>query len=387
MTSIEKYQHIASLIAKEKLVGLNKIEADELKIWLEESQEHQILYKNLLQRDFNVDFDLYEKIDFKEGLLKYKRKQTYNKKYQFIWYGGIAAVLLVYLGVVWIWNYNKPHVDLDTIIPGSSKAELVLADGSVCYLNEDSQAIDAEIDGAAIYNEGSELYYAITDSVISEQKIIYNELRVPIGGEYQLTLSDGTRIWLNSQSHLKYPVFFSNNNREVELVGEAFFEVAHDAKRPFFVRLNNHVSVEVLGTSFNVRSYPDEGNIETVLEQGQVRMGDDKSHIVLEPGMRAVYKCVAKDLVAEKVNTALYTSWRLGHFVFQGERLESILNRMSKWYNMQVFFSNEAAKDLIFSGNIRKYDTIEKLLEALELSGGVHFDIQGETIIITLKND
>ncbi len=388
MVSIEKYQNIASLIVKEKLVGLNDSEADELKIWLEESPKHKILYNNLLKIDFSVDLNLYDEIDSRAGLLKYKKKQVQNKKYQFVWYGGVVAVVAVFvvcLGIMWIWNYNKSHVDLNTIVPGTSMAELVLSDGSVRYLNEESQEVDAKIDGAVIYNRGSELYYATTDSVFSEQKMVYNELRVPIGAEYQLILSDGTKVWLNSQSYLRYPVFFLNNNREVELIGEAFFEVAPDTKRPFFVRLNNHVSVEVLGTSFNVRSYPDEENIETVLEQGKVRMGDDKSHIVLKAGMRAVYKCAEKDLTAEKVNTALYTSWRLGHFVFQEERLESILNRLSKWYNIQVFFSNKAAKDLIFSGNIRRYETIVKLLDALEISGNVDFDIQEETVIVTMK--
>ncbi len=387
MVSIEKYQKIASLIAKEKLVGLNKSEADELKIWLEDSSEHKILYNNLLKKDFSADLSLYDKIDSREGLLKYKKKQIQSKKMQLVWYVGVVAVSVVCLVIMWIWNYNKPHVDLNTIVPGTSKAELVLSDGSVRYLNEESQEVDAKIDGAIIHNRGSELYYAITDSVFSEQKMVYNELRVPIGGEYQLILSDGTKVWLNSQSYLRYPVFFSKNNREVELIGEAFFEVASDIKRPFFVRLKNHVSVEVLGTSFNVRSYPDEENIETVLEEGQIKMGDDKSHIVLDPGMRAVYKRVAKDLTIEKVNTVLYTSWHHGHFVFQEERLESILHRLSKWYNMQVFFYNESAKDLIFSGNVRKYETIDKLLKALEISGGVHFDVRGETIIITTNNN
>ena len=385
MVSIEKYQKIASLIAKEKLVGLNKSEADELKIWLEDSPEHKILYNNLLKKDFSADLSLYDKIDSREGLLKYKKKQIQSKKIQLVWYGGVVAVFVVCLVIMWIWNYNKPHVDLNTIVQGTSKAELVLSDGSVRYLNEESQEVDAKIDGAIIHNRGSELYYAITDSVFSEQKMVYNELRVPIGGEYQLILSDGTKVWLNSQSYLRYPVFFSKNNREVELIGEAFFEVAPDTKRPFFVRLKNHVSVEVLGTSFNVRSYSDEESIETVLEQGKVRMGDAEKHIELKPGMRAVYKCAVKDLTADKVNTALYTSWRLGYFVFQEERLESILNRLSKWYNMQVFFSSEAAKDLIFSGNIRRYETIVKLLDALEISGGVHFDIQEETVIVTMK--
>ena len=235
-----------------------------------------------------------------------------------------------------------------------------------------------------IRNNGTELQYATTENATNKHANNYNELIVPKGGEYTLTLSDGTKVWLNSQSKLKYPVAFNDTNREVYLEGEAYFEVTKDPHHPFHVNAKDRVTIEVLGTSFNVRSYPDETKVETVLEEGSVRMSKGKEKVTLSPGYKAVYQ-PEKGIETTSVNTELYTAWRHGQYIFVDESVENILKQLSRWYNIEVFYSNEKAKSVIFSGDVRKYNDITTLLEAMEIAGGIHFKINGNTLIVSYK--
>ena len=207
---------------------------------------------------------------------------------------------------------------------------------------------------------------------------------MPKGGEFTLTLSDGTKVWLNSQSKLKYPVVFSTGSREVYLEGEAYFEVTKKPHHPFRVNAKDGVNIEVLGTSFNVRSYTDEDRVETVLEEGSVRMNRGKDSVILRPGYKAVYQ-PNENIQVTSVNTELYTAWRHGQYIFTNESVENILKQLSRWYNIEVFYCNEAAKSVIFSGDVRKYDNITTLLEAMEIAGGVHFKINGNTLIVSYE--
>ncbi|HAH72360.1 MAG TPA: iron dicitrate transport regulator FecR, partial [Butyricimonas virosa] len=164
--------------------------------------------------------------------------------------------------------------------------------------------------------------------------------------------------------------------------GEAYFEVAKDPQHPFHVNARNGVNIEVLGTSFNVRSYTDENAIETVLEEGSVRMSQGKDAVILSPGNKAVY-LPNEPIQLTTVNTELYTAWRHGQYIFMEESVENILKQLSRWYDIEVFYSNEAAKSVVFSGDVRKYDDINTLLEAMEIAGGIHFRINGKTLIVS----
>ena len=163
-----------------------------------------------------------------------------------------------------------------------------------------------------------------------------------------------------------------------------YFEVTKDPHHPFHVNTKDRVTIEVLGTSFNVRSYPDETKIETVLEEGSVRMSKGKEKVTLSPGYKAVYQ-PEKGIETTSVNTELYTAWRHGQYIFVDESVENILKQLSRWYNIEVFYSNEKAKSVIFSGDVRKYNDITTLLEAMEIAGGIHFKINGNTLIVSYK--
>ena len=151
------------------------------------------------------------------------------------------------------------------------------------------------------------------------------------------------------------------------------------------MNVKNGVSIEVLGTSFNVRSYMDENTIETVLEKGSVRMSQGKDAVILIPGNKAVY-LPNEPIRLTTVNTELYTAWRHGQYIFMNESVENILKQLSRWYDIEVFYSNEAAKSVVFSGDVRKYDNINTLLEAMEILGCLHFKINGKTLIVSYNN-
>ena len=386
MDLIYKHQHIASLVAKERLGLLNEAEKEELDIWVKGNPEHQLLYERLKQKNYTEDIALYDGMDMERALEKYRSR--YNRRRHFIYRWVSVAAVVVILFTVGIFLFHREKQvgpEVADIYPGSSKAELVLSDGSVRKLESVQQAEEIKVGEKVIRNTGTQVCYVCDSTPVKtteEFRLVYNELRVPTGGEYQLVLSDGTKVWLNSQTNLRFPVEFGDKERTVYLEGEAYFEVSRDEKRPFYVRMSKEVNVEVLGTSFNVRAYGDEANIETVLEKGCVRMFRKRQDIVLKPGMRAIYSKKDKSIEADMVDTELYTAWRNGQYVFQDETVENILYKLSRWYGMDVFYQNEKAKELIFSGSIRKYNTIQRLLNAIEGTGSIHFQVKGNTIIV-----
>ena len=386
MSSIIKKQYIASLILKERISELNESEKKELASWLEESPEHRELYTYLHSKDLSSDLAKYKTINPLEGLDRYRKR--YVPKHQSIhsrWYWVAAAVILI-ISVSILHFYQEKEIPSksDIITPGCSKAMLVLDNGNIIDLSKEKNKIIAN-QQLSIQTDGTQVSYSVTENVKEKSTNEYNELIIPTGGEFTLTLSDGTQIWLNSQSKIKYPVLFNDTTREVYLEGEAYFKVSKDTLHPFRVNTKNNVCIEVLGTSFNVRSYNDENSVETVLEEGVVKMSQGKDAAILAPGNKAT--CHPNEPIQmATVNTELYTAWRHGQDIFVDESVENIFIQLSRWYIIQVFFSNEAAKSVIFSGDITKYNDINTLLEAMEIAGGIHFKINGRTLIVSSDN-
>lgn len=198
-----------------------------------------------------------------------------------------------------------------------------------------------------------------------------------------MALADGTVVYLNSATRLKYPVVFNEKERKVYLSGEAYFEVAKDAERPFLVEVAN-VEVKVYGTSFNVNSYR-EGNVQTVLVEGSVGVKVLASGVesVIKPGQMAEFKQGNTGVEVREVDVTLYTDWKNGIFRFENQRLEDILTTLSNWYNVDVFYQTSSVKDLHFSGYMERYKEIDTILGAITLSTGVRFSIQGTTIVVS----
>ena len=313
------------------------------------------------------------------------RKQ--RKGRLFIRWSSIAASILLLAGVVGYLMYSQESEDktmqLVNIGPGSPKAELVLPQGQVIELDSSSREILlANHQSKVTSSKNTLIYGGDTDSVAVE----YHTVRIPLGGEFSLQLSDNTRVYLNSGSSLRYPVRFAGGGREVFLTGEGFFEVTKDNERPFIVKTED-VDVSVLGTSFNVNAYPDEKMVATTLVEGKVRVGYGTQKYDLDPGMRLVYDRENGTADVRVVDTELYTSWKDGYYYFKQESLEKIMDVLARWYNLNVFFQNSELKSMEFGGRLRRYENISYLLEKMEGTQDVKFVINGNTIIIKRKTD
>ena len=360
MDPIIKKQRIIALILKEKMDELSKSREGRINFLAQASPKNEKIYVRLQEKSFSEDIARYQQISTARGLDNYRRRYNIQKNSRLLgkWYWA-AAVAAFVIGISTLFFYQEapPTVAKTTISPGSSKAMLILNNGEIISLSEKNKTEIVATEELSIRNEGSQLRYTVSENTKNEQANNYNELIVPKGGEFTLTLSDGTKVWLNSQSKIKYPVIFNDITREVYLEGEAYFEVTRDTQHPFHVNVKNGVSIEVLGTSFNVRSYMDENTIETVLEKGSVRMSQGKDAVILIPGNKAVY-LPNEPIRLTTVNTELYTAWRHGQYIFMNESVENILKQLSRWYDIEVLLQQRGGKNPSCSAGMSENMTI-----------------------------
>lgn len=390
MEKTNNLHRAASLIAKQLTRAISDSELKELELWLAEDVRNEKLFQKIAHQDFEKNFETYRKIDVNRGFQKFKKTRKRSSTISLRQWLSLAAsvVFVIGLATYFLFNIDKePQITQQQQIEvGSSKAILILSDGSVRNLESMEQEEYLGADGTKLESDGKEIRYSRAEQTTTahpEAKEEYNTLKIPVGGEYILTMSDGTKVWLNSQTTLRYPVSFIGKQRNVYLEGEAYFEVAKNTNSPFNVITAEEVRVEVLGTSFNVRAYKDEEQIETVLEEGKVRMTKDAESVILNPGTMAVYKEESGELSTKTVNTELFTAWRNGNYVFEDTNIDDILKTLSRWYGIEISYADAEAKSLVFSGSFKKYNKIDNVLKAMEASGSIAFDIQGNKIIVS----
>lgn len=265
--------------------------------------------------------------------------------------------------------------------PGTSKAILMMADGKEVVL-EQGQNLNILLNERVRVATSSQgiVYEEHGKGMVTEE---YNKLTTPVGGEYSLVLSDGTKVFLNADSELKYPVEFSDGKRIVDLKGEAYFEVHKDSLRPFIVRMNG-AEVTVLGTSFNVNTYGDDGQIYTTLVNGSVRVSSmkNKQEEILKPGMQSVMNVQSGLLTVRKVDVEPYVAWREGRFVFRAMTLDLIMRQLQRWYDFEVFYQNSELKDYEFRGVIKRDMDLDKVLSVIKATTNVDFEVKGKVITI-----
>ena len=213
-------------------------------------------------------------------------------------------------------------------------------------------------------------------------------MKIPRGGEYQLELADGTKVWLNSATLFKYPTKFIGDKRIVYLSGEAYFDVVHNKEIPFVVKIDD-MNVKVLGTEFNVKAYPEENLIQTTLVNGKVEVlakgFDDNVKSILTPSYQANYIKGDKMINVNQVETNIYTAWKDGIFVLDNINLEELSVLLSRWYDVSFFFTNESVKQNTFTGKMRKYDNLQDIFDLLEQLSDVEFQIKDNAVIVQEK--
>ena len=314
-------------------------------------------------------------------LRKQKKLQLQKKVY---WFSAVAASIVVVLGGLYVFSLKQEPIrvteNVVQICPGKPNAILELADGTTYQLKERQ---NKKI-GDHIVVDSSFLAYTEITPQASKVKA-YNKLVVPRGGEFQVRLADGTKVWLNSDSHLKYPEYFEGKCREVFLEGEAYFEVAKDAGKPFMVYAGDQ-KVTVLGTCFGITSYPDENIQMTTLVSGKVKVEfphQNENIYFLQPGFQIAYDARLQKVEHSLVDVDEFIAWKNGKYIFHKNRLEVILKTLSRWYDFNVFYQTSEVKDILFSGELLRFENFNDILTAIEKSSDVKFGVNGHTVVVS----
>jgi len=302
----------------------------------------------------------------------------YRKRY----FQVAAAVLFFLLSSLVFINRRQPQfvahqTHKQDLSPGGNKATLTLSDGSTLVLNNLKDGDLSRQAGAQITKRDSLLSYKATTKNISQTA--YNIITIPKGGQYQLVLADGTKVWLNAASSLKFPIAFTGNERTVELTGEAYFEVAKDATKPFNVKTATQ-TIRVLGTHFNVNAYADEETVKTTLLEGSVKVSSSTNQLVIKPGQQSVMNNSGAYEVINDADIDEITAWKNGMFQFNDASIQTIMRQISRWYNVDVEFKGPIPAST-YHGKISRNSNASQVLKILELSG-INFTIEGRKIIV-----
>ena len=305
------------------------------------------------------------------------------------WSVAASVILCVALSALYLWNDSDWFFEQKFPQQANweqsklAEVELILADGKRVPLGGSGRQIqDHGVSG--IKDDSLQGLTYVQAKALDEKVtvVLYNTLKVPTGGFYQLELSDGTRVWLNAESELRFPVQFGTGEREVYLKGEAYFDVARNVSKPFVVEVDE-MKVKVLGTSFNVKSYVDEPGVYTTLVEGSVAiLRDGQPEKKIKPGEQAYYNKGVGTLSIAEVDVNEFTSWKDGVFYFKDIALEEILRIVSRWYDLEVFYMNQGAKSVIYSGKLPMYSSVEDVLRKFEISGDVRFELKGRTLTV-----
>ena len=378
MKLTNKHFRIAEIMAAFFTGSQTEQDERDFEEWTKESDRHRAFVDRLLNPEeyeenrraldkFQVE-EAWSKMDKKIGDTKVRKLPSWK------WGVRYAAVVLVLLsaGVYYWWNSEEVREEVPVlyqIAAGTTGARLTLGDGSVVDVLKDRAVELKEVDGTKIVTDSISIDYSTQETVDTAE--VMNTVQTLTGMEYMLTLSDGTRVFLNAETKLKFPTKFRKEERVVVLEGEAYFEVRKDATHPFIVKAND-VDVKVLGTSFNLRSYSDENSIATTLVSGKVAVyaGENSEEIV--PGEQAVYMKETGKMEVKPIDVTLYTAWHTGKFIFKNETLDEMLSYLSRWYGFKYRFVDEGAKKLQIGARLDRYNDMNPIIEMLKKTGLVN---------------
>lgn len=319
-----------------------------------------------------------------------KKREHLKSKVVRLWYRYVAVLLipLLLLGI-YFWSEQKSEpllVNTETNVD-FGKPVLMMADGREVVLEQKNEIIEGASE-IGIQNDslfGLNYMGAGLQVNVATGEEVYNTLSIPIGGFYQLSLSDGTKVWLNSMTKLRYPVTFEGEQRNVYLTGEAYFNVAKDAEHPFVVNVEG-MEVKVYGTRFNVNTL-EEGVVQTVLERGKVSVKALKTgeEVMLKPDDMAEFYKESGMVKVGKVDPFTYTAWKDGKFVFENATIETIMSRLGRWYDIKVFYGDEQVKNQTFTGIITRHSNVKDLLYLIGETAMVQFDQKDNVVTVRTR--
>jgi transmembrane sensor len=361
----------------------------ELDDWVNASDQNMKLFEDLTdERNVQANLELMDKVQSDNSFTALRQSGAFNKpskKTRIVWMAAASVILL--LGVFFIYRISNNNratkhelAETDTAVlrPGGNSATLTLPDGKVVDLksakngiiqNSEGSHVSKPVDGELMYEPNA--YTAQVDK--------FHTLSTPVGGQFRVTLPDGTQVWLNSSTTLRYPSQFSANERNVELDGEAYFEVAKSYNQPFHVILKDSASVSVLGTHFNVQAYKDEASKEITLLEGKIAVNWLKNKKELNPGMQAKVTTNSVETISN-VDTEQVIGWKNGQFVFHDASIETIMRQVERWYDAKVIYQGQIKQQ--FNATIQRSEPLSKLLRLLELNGYVKFKIEKNIIYV-----
>ena len=380
-------EKIKRIIVKSVLGTLTEEENFVLEEWFQENDRNRVLYQKLSSTvELKHKYKQYENIDV-AGAFRRNQRRLYqnvpNRVLKRIL--PYAAVVLLLFGGVFCFLMNRSG-EVREEVPvalsaGGKYAELILANGQKVDLHEGMEmklrerSSNIQVKGNVVYYEENK------DSVTLGE---YNMIRTPLGGEYSLTLADGTKVWLNAMSELRYPVAFGEGVREVELKGEAYFEVEKNEGKPFIVK-TDEFNVRVLGTSFNISAYLDSPLAHTTLCSGHVRINDRTNpgkEVDILPGEQLLFHRDNREISVREVDTDVFVSWREGFFQFDNNTVEEVFTILQRWYNIQVFYANVEVRQELFTGKLPRFDNPQIIIDLIERVSDLKIEVRGKMIYI-----
>lgn len=364
--------------------SLNRGEETKFREWMEQSDERRKLIDSLQNKDqVKQDLRLYKSFDKEKSWQKLQdRIGIQKRKQQFVWYrvAAVAIILIVAASALYYqYEYNPSNTTVAEIIPpGEFNAILKIENQETIVIRDTLSApIISGITQIAEVKNG-ELQYNNTEAI----EPVKMEIEVPERSEFYFKLSDGSELWMNAGSKAIFKQPFTDSERNIYVEGEAFFKVSRDTERPFIVDVLGKNKIEVLGTQFNVRAYADEQHYQTTLVEGKIAWEDGETKFYLEPNQMLNYAVEGKDATVSDVNTYQYTAWIDGRFVFENAALSEIMNTMGRWYGVGFKFNNDKLKETRFSVDVKRYEDMQTILDMLEITQKVQFEISSKEIFV-----
>lgn len=373
---------VIKLIVGYLLGELDDSQQEELRKWLGQNTENRLFFEKMCaDRTFLQRWQQRENIDPEKAIRIFDQRTKGGKRQRLMRRLPYAAAVVVLLALgIFFWRSGgreKPVVvvETETICPGMNKAILILADGKKMNLQEqDSLTVNLGEESRVVNKDSRLVYQGNTTGSLQ-----YHELQVPRGGEYRVTLTDGTLVHLNSGSSLTYPVAFGTESRKVKLSGEAYFQVSK-SDIPFYVETEG-LTIRIYGTSFNINTHFD-ARIQTALVEGKVSILLNGEEYMMRPSQLADFDLQTGRLDIRDADLSASIAWTKGLFVFDNRTLGEIMHTLTLWYDVEVFFQNPELQELHFTGSVERYEQIDTILRALSESVGVKINKQGRTLTI-----